>query len=151
MSDKHRQVAGLMVEVIPRFMRALASDWRQVEHSPVPGQFRVLFVLTQGPLNLSALASKLQVSLPTMSSSITTLVDRGWVARRRDPDDGRKVLIEITPEGCGMLAHIRDVAQAHIAQALRELSEAECEQIITGLAALSRAFDQQSLSRDFRD
>ena len=141
MPDKLRQAAGLVVEVIPKFMRALASDWRHVELRVDPGHFRVLLVLMQGPTNLSTLASKLAVSLPTMSSSISTLVERGWVVRRRDPEDGRRVLIEITGEGCAVLERIRDVAQAQVEQSLHGLTEAECEQIIAGLGALSRVLD----------
>ncbi len=141
MSDKYTQAASLIVDVIPRFMRALASDWRHDEHSPDPGHFRVLLILTEGPTNLSTLAAKLEVSLPTMSNSISTLVERGWVLRRRDPDDRRRVLIEITERGCGVLEHIRNVAQAHVSRALRDLSEEECELIIEGMSALGRAFD----------
>jgi DNA-binding MarR family transcriptional regulator len=148
MSNKHKQAAGLVVEVIPRFMQALASDWRHVEHSPDPGHFRVLLLLTQGPANLSTLASRIEVSLPTMSNSISTLVERGWVARRRDPEDRRRVLIEITPQGCGVLERIRDVAQDHVEQALRGLSDAECEQVIDGLGTLRRVFNDHSPSCD---
>ncbi len=149
MSDKHTRAASLVVEVIPKFMRALASDWRHDEHSCDPGHFRVLLILlTEGSTNLSTLAAKLEVSLPTMSNSISTLVERGWVLRRRDPDDRRRVLIEITPRGCGVLEHIRNVAQAHVSRALRDLSEQECEIIIEGMAALGRAFDGNHLNSE---
>lgn len=141
MSDKYIQAARLIVDVIPRFMRTIASDWRHNEHSPDPGHFRVLLILTEGPTNLSTLAAKLEVSLPTMSNSISTLVERGWVLRRRDPEDRRRLLIEITERGCGVLEHIRDVAQAHVCRALQDLSEEECELIIESMSALGRAFD----------
>jgi DNA-binding MarR family transcriptional regulator len=148
MSEKRTRAASLVVDVIPKFMRALASDWRHDEHSPDPGHFRVLLILMEGPANLSTLAAKLEVSLPTMSNSISTLVERGWVLRRRDPDDRRRVLIEITPRGCGVLEHIRNVAQTHVSHALRDLSEEECELIIEGMMTLGRAFDGNHLVRE---
>ncbi len=140
--DKYKQAASLVVEVIPKFMQALASDWRQVDYRADPGHFRVLLVLTEGSTNLSTLASKLEVSLPTMSNSISTLVERGWVARRRDPEDRRRVLIEITEKGCMVLERIRDVAQMQVEQTLQGLTDAEYEQIIAGLNVLSRVLDQ---------
>jgi DNA-binding MarR family transcriptional regulator len=142
--DKHRRAASLVVEVIPKFMRALASDWRHVDFRADPGHFRVLLILTDGSTNLSALASKLEVSLPTMSNSISTLVERGWVARRRDPQDRRRVLIEITPQGCAVLEHIRQVAEEQVEQTLQGLTDAEYEQIIAGLSALSRVLAQET-------
>ncbi len=143
MLEKHKQAASLVVEVIPKFMRALASIWRHVDYRTDPGHFRMLLILTQGATNLSALASKLEVSLPTMSSSISTLADRGWVARRRDPDDRRRVLIEITPEGCAVLERIRDGALVQVEQTLHGLGDTEYEQIIAGLSALSRVLDDE--------
>jgi DNA-binding MarR family transcriptional regulator len=141
MSDKQQRAAGLVVEVIPKIMRALASDWRHVDDRADPGHFRILLILTEGPANLSALAAKLEVSLPTMSNSISTLVERGWVARRRDPEDRRRVLIEITAQGCAVLERIRHVAQIQVERTLRDLTDVEYDQIIAGLDTLRRALD----------
>ncbi len=140
MCNRHR-ASQLIVEVMPKFMRSLASDWRHMEHSPNEGHFRALIVLARGATNLSDLANKLEVSLPTMSNTITTLSERNWVVRRRDPDDRRRVLVELTPEGCEVLEYIRDFAEEHVAQTLAPLSEEECESVVHSLLLLSRVFD----------
>lgn len=142
MIEKRALAANLVLETIPKLMRALAFGWRHIEHTIDPGHFRLLLILTQGPRNLSELAAKLQVSLPTMSKTISTLEERGWVVRRRDPTDRRRVHIEITSQGCKTLEHIRDVALEQVGKALAPLSTEECEQIIVGLQTLSRVFDQ---------
>lgn len=134
--DNRQQLAQLIIDVIPKFMRSLASEWRHIEQTLTPGHFRVLFILAHGPQNLSDLATKLEVSLPTMSNSISTLCERDWVARHRDPEDRRRVLIKLTPEGFAVLDRIRQRAEKHLAKMLEPLSDSDCQHAVRGMEAL---------------
>lgn len=97
-------------------------------------------MLAKGPHNLSELASKHAVSLPTMSNSITALVERGWVTRERAADNRRMVLVKLTPTGEQVLCKIQEKAQARRADIISSLSPAECDQILAGLATLRSTF-----------
>jgi len=133
-----RQVLG----VVPTVMRTLASELRRTEYTPAPVHFRLLAILAERPRNLSELAQKQAVSLPTMSSSISTLVERGWVKRVRDPQDHRMVLIELSTAGRAVLNEIRGEIEVRVMELLASLSPNECDQLLAGLAILGGIFDR---------
>ena len=133
-----RQVLG----VIPAVMRTLASELRHTEYTLAPVHFRLLVILAERPRNLSELAERQAVSLPTMSNSITILVQRGWVGRVRDPQDRRMVLIELTAAGRAVLSEIRGEIEVRVTELLASLSPTECDQLLAGLAILGGVFSR---------
>src|SRR5205085_4506160 len=50
-------------------------------------------------MSMSDLAGHMGVTVATMSLAIDRLEQRGYVRRDRDPQDGRRVLLRITPGG----------------------------------------------------
>ncbi|HSO69179.1 MAG TPA: MarR family transcriptional regulator [Arachnia sp.] len=65
-----------------------------------PHQFSVLVAVHQvGPQTPTQLAARDAVSTPSMTRTVNCLADRGLVERSRHPDDGRQILVRITPEG----------------------------------------------------
>ena len=63
-----------------------------------PHQFSVLARLEDGPLTPRALADIEKVSAPSMTRTVRCLVDDGLVERHDDPEDGRRVLVELTEQ-----------------------------------------------------
>jgi DNA-binding MarR family transcriptional regulator len=78
-----------------------------------------------GPLRMSALAECLHVDLSVASRQIGSLESAGHVARRRDPDDGRGQVAEITDSGRDTLAEAHGVLVEGLAGALAGWSDAE--------------------------
>ena len=85
-----RESAREILEIIPLVMRAVAAELRAAGEMPAPAHFGLLSVLSTRPRMLTDLASLQGVSLPTMSNSISAMVDRGWV-RRAAPTNDRRV------------------------------------------------------------
>ena len=52
-----------------------------------------------GPMEARAFASAVGISRPTATGVMTTLESRGFVTRRKDPKDGRMVIVELTRSG----------------------------------------------------
>jgi DNA-binding MarR family transcriptional regulator len=63
------------------------------------GRVRALLQLVDGPLSLSGLAEALGVDAPYATLIVDTLEQRGLAARRPDPADRRRKLVELTPAG----------------------------------------------------
>ena len=84
---KAREAARTLLEVMPLVMRTVAAELRAAGELPAPAHFPLLHMLSEQPRTLSELAAFRGVSLPSMSSSVTTLVARGWIRRvsRRGP------------------------------------------------------------------
>ena len=140
MSTKTHIAARQVLETVPLVMRTFHAELRHMEYGLAPVHFGLLVILAGHPRNLSELAERRKVSRPTMSNSISRLVERGWVKRVRDPHDRRMVLIELTPAGRAVLSEIRCAAEARMAELLDSLSPAECDQLLAGLAVLRTVF-----------
>jgi len=67
------------------------------------GEFRLLLLMhRQAPgtrMSAGALAERLNLSSSAMTNRLDRLEERGLIARERDPDDRRSVLVSVTPHG----------------------------------------------------
>ena len=140
MPEVYRQTADALIDIIPGVMRALALGLRRWNAALSPVHLRMLLELAEHPHSLSELAEKNGVSLPTMSNSITTLVERGWVSRERDRRDRRMVLIALTSIGRDVLGDIDRQAHDCLLERLASLSADDCARLLDGLRILTRAF-----------
>lgn len=136
MSGATRAVVRQVLEIVPLVMRILALEVRLCGYTLAPAHFRLLLMLTCRSHDLSELAERQAVSLPTMSNSISTLVERGWVNRVRSPYDRRVVLIELTPAGKAVLSDTRDKVETRLTELFVTLSPGECDQLSPGLEVL---------------
>ncbi len=103
-------------------------------------QVRALTYLIDHPISISELAQKRKVSLQSVSALIQRLVDRGWVIRVNDPDDRRRVLVQITPEGLARVAATENRAAEYLATYLDGLTSEEMAAAQVFLPALLRVF-----------
>ncbi len=140
---KQETAAREVLQTLPLVMRTIGPELRKSSGEiPSPVHFGILIMLMEGPLNLSDLARQHNVSLPTASNSVTTLVQRGLVERRTASHDRRQVIIEVTPAGREMLQTLRARAEKRVAEVLASLSDAELDQLSAGLAVLRKAFPE---------
>ena len=129
-----------ILKIIPLVMRTVAAELRAAGELPVPAHFHLLSILSQQPRTLSELAALLGVSLPTMSNSISALVDRGWVRRTAPTRDRRVVIIEVTAAGKATVDRVGRCAEAHLADALVQLDPASRTRLNAGLGVLRKVF-----------
>lgn len=92
-------------------------------------------------LTAGQLLNAMMITSGTMTNRIDRLEHRGFVGRRRDPDDGRVVLVALTPAG----RHRVDAAlQAHAANELNiisALSQRDRSELIRVLRRLHLSLD----------
>ncbi|PKV95107.1 DNA-binding MarR family transcriptional regulator [Amycolatopsis echigonensis] len=72
-----------------------------------------------GPATTAALARAEQITPQAMSTTISGLSARGFVARTPDPADGRQMIVSLTPEGSEVLRARRDARMRQFAESLR--------------------------------
>ncbi|MBV9853400.1 MAG: MarR family transcriptional regulator [Streptosporangiaceae bacterium] len=115
-------------------------------------EYDVLYTLSKcpGPVRVSELDHHVLLSQPALSRLVDRLAERGLIARRPDPADGRGVLLSLTGAGRGLQRqigrrHARDVAGAMTAALnraeLREL-EALCRKLACRPAAVAATNDE---------
>src|SRR6516225_6744166 len=89
-----RDAARTLLEVMPLVMRTVAAELRAAGELPAPAHFPLLHMLSEHPRTLSELAAFRGVSLPSMSNSVATLVERGWIRRAETGRDRRVLMLE---------------------------------------------------------
>jgi DNA-binding MarR family transcriptional regulator len=138
-STEVKAIAQEIVKVIPLVMRTIAAEQHRSSYLMWPAHFRLLTMLSNHSCNLSELAVRQAVSLPTMSNSISVLVERGWVKRVPLPDDRRQVMLELTPDGRAVLGEIKDQAEVRVAELLDKLTSDDLKSLSAGIAILEQA------------
>ena len=126
---------GDLVAYAARLVRAVR---RAVEH---PTGVRVLSLLDEhGPLGISALATADRCSQPTMSGTVTALVEADLVTKTANPDDARSSLVALTDAGRAELTRVRRANGREIAERLGR-STCSAEDLETAIAVLRAALE----------
>jgi DNA-binding MarR family transcriptional regulator len=81
--------------------------WRHARGPLHRGMASVLATLDDGPQPVSRLAEHEGVAQPTLTRMVARLEAEGFVHRERSADDGRVVLVGLTPRGVTELAGLR--------------------------------------------
>lgn len=95
-------------------------------------------VVFSGPLQIGALAAAEAVAAPTMTRLIDGLERDGLVARGRDPDDGRAVIVRATAEGIRILRRGQARRIEALARGLSSLTPTDLRAVARGMDALDR-------------
>ena len=138
--DQAREAARELLEIMPMVMRTVAAELRFSGELPAPAHFPLLMMLDEQPRTLTELAVLRGVSPPTMSNSITALVQRGWARRSAPVRDRRVVIVEVTSAGRAALERVGKCAEGHLAEVLAPLDAASRRRLQGGLQVLKKVF-----------
>jgi len=124
MTDEQTETADDLRIAVMRLARRMRIE--RVDGDVTDGQLSVLFVLAKhGPQSAGALSEHDRVSAPSMTRTLGALVETGLVSRTTAPDDGRKVLIDLTDTGRRIVAETRERRIAWFNRQLESLSADE--------------------------
>ncbi|MGC0419575.1 DNA-binding MarR family transcriptional regulator [Embleya sp. AB8] len=133
-------------------LSAAAKARSRAESGPVPdGGDRLLlaYLAMDGPRRVTDLAAMTYLDVSTVSRQIASLVQRGLVERRPDPNDGRGTLLAVTDEGNQAFEIYRRRRQAELDRVTRDWSTDERETLITLLGRFNDDLErEQAPSRD---
>ncbi len=121
-------------------MGVVVAQMRATDNTMSEAHVPVLGILNQRPHTLSELAERMHVTAPTMSNTISTLEERGWVSRRRSERDRRIVWVEITNLGANVLKAMTNELEAKLAHFFDILTDDQRQQVADGIALLWSVF-----------
>lgn len=117
-------------------VRALAS----VSDEVTLPQLRTLVVVSlQGAQTVSALAERLDVHASTMTRMCSRLVARGLVVRKPSAIDRREVVIELTPQGQGLVDEVMDKRRREINAVVERMTHEDRDRVVSALELFSQA------------
>jgi len=130
-----------------RFERAYATIWMALHRGDEPDLSQherqlLHHVPARGSVELNHIALHLALPKSTASALVKDLERRGFVTRRRDPRDERRLAITLTSKGLERVAADSVLDLGGLQAALAELSRGERQALLTAiekLAASARA------------
>ncbi|MCA9617369.1 MAG: MarR family transcriptional regulator [Myxococcales bacterium] len=90
------------------------------------------------------LASRLLVTKGNVTGLVNRLVDRGWVERQPDPDDGRAHRVVLTRRGRSLAKKALRVQRGVVDEMMGALSQAQRETLRSTLTELTNRLDTMS-------
>jgi len=105
--DRAAIVDAVATALVPAASRVTRLLLRRTPQSVSRSEAGVLGALSRGPRRITELADVEGHAQPTMTLLVKRLEQRGWVARDRDPADGRVVLVSLTTAGTAALEDVR--------------------------------------------
>ncbi|MEV7105256.1 MarR family winged helix-turn-helix transcriptional regulator [Streptomyces atroolivaceus] len=134
------RVVSALVASLPALHRGLE---RKVAHEfPHPrlpdGQMALLFLVEEREgITVREAAEALLMKPNNVSALVSQLTDRGLLERRQDTADRRIAHLYPTATARERLAEARTIKEAHLARALRTLTEGELDALGAALGALT--------------
>jgi DNA-binding MarR family transcriptional regulator len=126
-------ISGALVPAASRLTRLLLRRSPQRISRSEAG---LLSSLSGGPRRITELADLEGHAQPTMTLLVKRLEERGWVARRRDPADGRVVLVSLTDAGTVALEDVRAAYRTVLRDHLAAMSDEQIAALLTATEAL---------------
>ncbi|MFJ9420069.1 MarR family winged helix-turn-helix transcriptional regulator [Streptomyces sp. NPDC101227] len=135
--------SGLGTEIV-RFSRLIAA-WKQRAKKDAGAADRVLLarLVVGGDRRATDLAADAFLDLSTVSRQVRSLVERGLVARRPDPEDRRGTLLTATDAGRVAFAHYRRQRDAELAALLEPWPPQDRADLIRLLGRLNEDLAEQ--------
>ena len=139
-SSEHSALCLRLMQLFPRVTRGMRR-WQDsatpTAHGPLgPRHIAALEQLRGGPVTVSELASRLGLTLPTVSGVLADLDRAGLVERRPDPADRRRTIVQIIPGQAALIGHWLDGAAQPLARVLDKLTPAEQEAFLKAMDLL---------------
>lgn len=95
-----------------------------------------------GALRQSDLAQRLRLEKSSTSRLVTQLINRGWAERTPAPNDGRGVLVRLTPAGTGAAVRLAEARAARFSAVLDRVPASERAIVLRALEILTEATDE---------
>jgi len=136
----HSALCLRLMQLFPRVSRGMRR-WqdRAAPPSPAPLSPRHVAALEQlrgGPVTVGELASRLGLTLPTVSGVLADLDRAGFVTRHADPADRRRTIAQIADGKKELVSQWLDGAAGPLARVLDKLSPSEQQAFLKAMDLL---------------
>jgi DNA-binding MarR family transcriptional regulator len=139
-ASQHSALCLRLMQLFPRVTRGMRR-WQDgaAPAAPAPLGPRHVAALEQlrgGPITVSELASRLGLTLPTVSGVLADLDRAGFVERHPDPADRRRTIVQIPPAQAARIGEWLDGAAKPLARVLDKLTPTEQEAFLKAMDLL---------------
>jgi DNA-binding MarR family transcriptional regulator len=101
----------------------------------------------EGPMGVKALAAGMGIDSSTVTRQVAPLVDTGLVKRTSHPEDGRAVVLQLSPRGLSRLEEVRSSRRALMAELTRDWTPQERETFCSLLTRFNHALSARQTTQ----
>lgn len=102
----------------------------------------LVMVEKHGPIRQGELAAREKVAAPSMTRTVSGLVEAGLVQKIPDPDDGRSCHIVVTEAARTLLEKVRTERSAMLAERVARLSPEQYSTLVAALPVLEQLAEE---------
>lgn len=102
----------------------------------------LVMVEKYGPIRQGELAAREKVAAPSMTRTVSGLVEAGLVQKIPDPEDGRSCHIVVTEAARTLLEKVRTERSAMLAERVARLSPEQYETLVAALPVLEQLAEE---------
>ncbi len=130
------------LEVVGGRVEALVADVAR-RHGLSHAALNALAVVegNGGPLPTGEISARMHITTGTMTTVLDTLERNGYIRRLADPDDRRRVLVDITPSAQTVLDEMLPEVQQRAKAVMGVLDDATLRTLLDTLAVVTDAID----------
>ena len=147
-TPQHSVMCLRLMQVFRRVSRGMRR-WQDGAAPPAtaplsPRHVAALEQLLGGPVTVSELASRLGLTLTTVSGVLADLDRAGFIERHPDPADRRRTIVQVVPAQAALIGEWLDGAARPLARVLDKLSPAEQEAFLKAMDLLENELRTQN-------
>ncbi|APY86665.1 MarR family transcriptional regulator [Streptomyces alfalfae] len=101
----------------------------------------------EGPMGVKALAASMGIDSSTVTRQVAPLVDTGLVKRTSHPEDGRAVVLQLSPRGQTRLEEVRSSRRELMAELTQDWAPEERESFCALLTRFNSALSARQTSQ----
>ena len=135
------QVDYVSTELLSRAALLTRLAIRQVGANLSRAEAGVLRTLSSGPRRITELAELEGLAQPSVTLMVRRLEEGGLVVRGRDTEDGRVVMVSLTPAGAEAVEHFRAQASVVLREYLTEMSDVQIDALASAVDSLQELID----------
>ncbi|GGR69978.1 MarR family transcriptional regulator [Streptomyces aureoverticillatus] len=105
----------------------------------------------EGPMGVKALAASMGIDSSTVTRQVAPLVDTGLVKRTSHPEDGRAVVLQLSPRGQARLDEVRSSRRELMAELTHDWAPAERESFTALLTRFNSALSARQSAQGVPD
>ena len=138
-----------LIGTMPRMFRNIKHGMRYAEVENAlkdlgEQQIWVLYNLSRGRQLTSELARAFNVTMPTMTHAVDTLVKKGYVERKPDAEDRRCIYLQLTEKGAEMSDYAHAQFRSAVSRFLSPLGDDQLRDIVVACKHIARLLPEGS-------
>lgn len=133
---------GELVQRLVRVFQLFERDQIKIHGFTSSQCYTLLELHKQDALSMNELSAKMNLDTSTMTRVIDNLVRDGLVARVRDENDRRFVVVELTPKGQEVAQNLSESIETYYQKIIANLPQGQIDQVLTSVQQLLTAFEK---------